>query len=438
MGDIHLKEEYYSTKQEKNSLSWVKKWFYGVTIFSVVVFIVLIYLFAYKQYFSTDCKIEHNIWGTFGDCFSGVIGTLLTGVSVFLLYKAYIAQINANSESYETNRQIVRNAEEMAAKEERHVYAEKLDMFERTFTYLLQSYSKELDSYFESGDFYGYKGLNLKFFNFINSKRFNISNLKYSLKAVEASHIANIFISDNSDCVNRHMRILFRILDFCANSYKTIREEDIIKYIKIFRSQLSDSEMLLIRYNCLSHSGRPMAKFVFRYNLLKHLPLLSLLEFKEYAKLLDSNEIELLNQFFINLRKRINNFFQRNTINELSIGRLEVETIIKNKYWHVLIKKDCIGKEYHFVMKKFNADEEENFKDTLSFVFNKINIKDLASLFYDFHYEVFKTSNFRQYNKGNTFSIDKTIRYSEFEIVVKHRNGLIVCPMQVLSPKFIE
>lgn len=85
-------------------------------------------------------------------------------------------------------------------------------------------------------------------------------------------------------------------------------------YVKIFRSQLSENELLLLYYNAATKYGTKLYPIVLKYNLLKHLPSISKLEFKIYIN--DTKSISDLQSFNSFLYDVLNKYIL--TINENS------------------------------------------------------------------------------------------------------------------------
>ena len=86
-----------------------------------------------------------------------------------------------------------------------------------------------------------------------------------------------------------------------------LNQKDKIEYIKIFRLQFTVSELLFLRYHIKSGEYKKFAYLVNKSNLLKHLPLFELLEFKYWRDKLDKKEIRVANIFYITLIKAIKN-----------------------------------------------------------------------------------------------------------------------------------
>lgn len=78
------------------------------------------------------------------------------------------------------------------------------------------------------------------------------------------------------------------------------------RYAKIFRCQISEEELILLRYNASTHYGKKMQIYINRYNLLKHLPKMHLLEFKEPSILaLINGQEELFDHVLIEIYNKI-------------------------------------------------------------------------------------------------------------------------------------
>ena len=87
-------------------------------------------------------------------------------------------------------------------------------------------------------------------------------------------------------------------------------------------------ELVLIRYNCWRKVGENLQPLVAKYNLMKHLPILSLLEFKRYIQKgggsIPTDSVELVNDELILWRREICHLFEmlplvckKNQVNEI-------------------------------------------------------------------------------------------------------------------------
>ena len=82
----------------------------------------------------------------------------------------------------------------------------------------------------------------------------------------------------HGDDLGHYFRFLYNSFKFIADT----NEETRYKYGRLFRAQLSDSESLIIFYNCLSDRGRPFLKFAKEFELFDNLPVLKLLSHSHY------------------------------------------------------------------------------------------------------------------------------------------------------------
>lgn len=89
----------------------------------------------------------------------------------------------------------------------------------------------------------------------------------------------NMFWKDHARELAHYYRYLYNIIRFIDES-----EVEKVNYIRIVRSQLSDQELLLLFYNCLSENGAKQFKpLVEKYSLLDNMPIEQLLDSEHIA-----------------------------------------------------------------------------------------------------------------------------------------------------------
>ena len=112
-----------------------------------------------------------------------------------------------------------------------------------------------------------------------DNKRTNTKSKEYCNEVYEA------FFEKHQSDLGHYFRYLYNI-------FKFIKESDVDNkkaYTSIVRAQLSDNELLLLFYNCLSKNGEEKFKpLVEEYQLLDNLPIIYLLD-KEHTKLFNSS-----------------------------------------------------------------------------------------------------------------------------------------------------
>lgn len=372
-----------------------------------------------------NASIEAERWGQFGDFIGGVLGTVISIISIIFLYKAFKEQRLANVEAHEAN-------EELVKKEELHQYRESIKQFDERFNFLLSSYYKSVLDYNLHGKDSGKTGIAEKIRLFINSQDFT-SKEAYSKRTNTATTLFQEFVSENRTMVNTHMRLFYQLLFLLDTFSESMKKGDVAVYAKTLRSQLIDEELILIRYNCMSRNGKKMQEFVFKYNILKHLPILNLLEFKRYKNALDEQNINLLNDELIFWRKKICSLFTSEN-NE--------STEEYGNDFKLIIKTSVDKKIYTFEFIKYTNDGRGRKYVPLIKAFNSLSDEMLEMFLFDFHTEIFKFSHFRTYNRENSRENSFKMNHNQkqendntiFTISIQSKQAIIVSYSQVAYP----
>lgn len=411
--------------------------FVPVGIWSLVIFIIitcvlaLFYLWEYPK-FELDYPIDAERWGQFGDFFGGFLGTIITFASIVFLYQAFKEQHLANISTQSVNLEIINQNSLIKEQDKQHLYWEFVQQFDSKFNTLLSLYQESLLGYKSNDSETGKAGLITKVSSFIASTPFYTSD-KYTKRVTSAHMRFDVFITKHRTLVNAHMRLLYQLFNLLENTQ--IHEEDKIVYAKILRSQLTDEELILIRYNCISRRGKNMQLPIFQYNILKHLPLMDLFEFKKYRSGLSIPQINYLNDTFVFWRKQICSLFQQESTNEKHLQSIEYG----NRY-KLLISVSNDNRAYKFVLKKRPKTPGRNYELLVS-ILDKYSDVDLETLLLDFHTEIFRHSHFRNYNRERTFRINHectTDTDSTFSIKIINENPIIVSYSQIQNPTFIN
>lgn len=103
--------------------------------------------------------------------------------------------------------------------------------------------------------------------------------LEYKRRSQKAVAMFDDFYAENRTESSVHFRVLYLLV--CLIAEADIDEESRVMYAKCIRGQLSEGEMDVIRYNCVTANGSKMQQFINQFNLLKHLPLMSIFEFRK-------------------------------------------------------------------------------------------------------------------------------------------------------------
>ncbi len=377
-----------------------------------------------------DWHLDAERFGQYGDFFGGVIGSIITLASLFFLYEAFKAQRLANVETQETNKKIIQQNELLKKQDEQHLYWERLNQFDTQFNTLLSLYEDSLNGYQSDDKQCGRKVLNKKVASYIASTTFDNSD-GYTKRVQAASNKFNGFIIKYRTLINAHMRLFYQLLVLLDTPY--IEDSNKIIYLKIIRSQLTDEELILIRYNCLTKRGHKMQMPVFRYNILKHLPLLDLFEFKKYKQCLTQQQANLFSDELIFWKKNICSLFIQKAYDEgiVTFGKKFA------KRYTLFMKVSSSKMNYEFSLKKLPRLPGRNYEPMIP-VLDKFSDEELENLLVDFHTEVFRHTHFRKYNRQKLIGIShsQSTEGTEtiFSIKISYDNPIIVSYSQIREP----
>lgn len=208
------------------------------------------------------------------------LGTIFALISVYLMYFTFRSQriLTTNSDKIQQN--IADNANLSQEKISKlNIAQSETQRFNDLFFELLrryQSLSGELTSalskdkgenivnYFDSA-------MEVLMIQFRPLESYGRGNTRAQCLYTEfylanATHLAPLF------------RTLYRIMELIDSSDISTKEK--LRYAKIIRAQLRESELFFLRYNCMTYYGSNFIEYINMYRLTKHLPIMSLLEFK--------------------------------------------------------------------------------------------------------------------------------------------------------------
>lgn len=407
-----------------------------ILIIVLLLLCAIIFLWRYP-FFCLNCAIDAERWGQFGDFIGGVLGTVFTYISIILLYKAFVAQREANELTKQSNRQI-------AEENKLQVEWEKDRQFEEKFHILLALYGEATHAYKDRNgnlctvDEFVKEMLAICEFNNRNTyfRRTKVASRTFFTKASESLLI-----------INTHMRLLYQLLSLLNESELDEKSERI--YAKSLRGQLTDMELVLIRYNCWRKIGENMRPLVAKYNIMKHLPLLNLLEYRKYTNKgggsIPNDSIGLLSDELVLWRREISHLFKTAYDN----NERQEETLSYGNLYDVkfIVSKDCHEYRIELVQKKNN---KTGIKDDVAKLLFDISDEDMKGFLLEFHREVFDLANFNEWNSMESLEPSEKPRYSPVSIEilshtpecykrisfnVKSKRPLNVSYYQIKSPK---
>lgn len=343
------------------------------------------------ELFNKDYVVDNELLGTYGDFVGGVLGTIFALLSTLIMVKTFIQQRKVT----EKNKEQIEN-----------------QRFNDLFFELLRLYQTEINGLcstvplgdkvkeYKNKDFFDFKKHELQ--NKFSSSTSYYRNIRIALNDYMYFYI------ENKTKVSTCYRTLYRIYDLIDNSQ--LDELNKKNYLKIIRAQLTESELFFIRYNCLTYYGEKFIDYINKYNVLKHLPLFDLLEFKDWWK--DLNEVE---------RIGINIVFHHctRTLKKILLTKdsiIAFNPIETGKYQLVINTKLDYNVKIKLIVdnKKYNNCKEYNG-------FDKFTHQKLQALLDCYLKEIFIYYNFMRYNneKELVFYSPTITTLKNGEVVIK-------------------
>ena len=409
------KKQAQKERKDNHSLFWCA---FAV---SLIILGIVALFFCKNNCYEGDGEwvIKHDVVGTYGDFIGGVLGTLVALYSAYLLVRTLGNQLSVNGDVMDTNNNIIKT-------NNKSIYQSFVQIFDNRFNTLFDIYRQAKQSYkcdvfrtrklIETGaakkDIVKEK-VTLHGVEALDKLADEFSNIKYSDKRTYLSRVKNAtnvfddFYSAHRRELSVHFRNLYLLAKYVAeidnidgDGVVKITEPDRVVYAKSIRGQLSEGEMLLLRYNCLTSRGEKMQTFVNQFNLIKHLPVMSLLEFRKHRILLSSDKhANTLDTHYIELKKKLKEYIgfaankHTSRWNFSTKYSIEMDISADSKQFKLKVKR----------MKNRPATGSDGTPSIEKALNCFSNICEIRELYKDFVREALFVSNFYLYNgRGNT------------------------------------
>ena len=207
--------------------------------------------------------LNTEVVGHFGDFIGGLIGTI---VSVLLLYYTFKLQ----REDSEDNALVYR-----------------VEILNNNFFHMLDLYKRILDDFptVIEDELISYKGKEALHYKYEQMHdEFDFKDNPLLNRKLAVSSFIN-FYSLTRDFSPTYYRILFRIFQILSDEVKDKEMvSQVLRLMKVMRAQLTDTELVLIRYNAMTKLGSDFIDIINEFRLLKHLPPLELMEYSYWRK----------------------------------------------------------------------------------------------------------------------------------------------------------
>lgn len=366
------------------------RWFY---ILLTVLFILLAtVLFKWNNNVNFSYPIDYNLFGTFGDFVGGILGTIFALLGTLMVVRTFRYQQSVtrdNRNQLETQRlndlffELIKlyqtEVKELCGQiSQVRSYKQNEDVPQSDKDTNKKMTVEKTEISYNDKDFFDYEKRRLQN-GFRNRKSFHANSreaLKYYM----------LFYIENRAKIAAYFRTIYRIYDLIDSS--KLDEETKKNYLKIMRAQLTESELFFIRYNAMSYYGANFVKYINKYHILKHLPALEMLEFKEWWEPLNTIERMGLNIVYDNVKRSIYNAFS----NDID----EKKNIYTNNVPKYSINID-IKKQYDVCISLTIDTKKTNYSAEFM-AFEKMTNKKIQQLFDCIIKEIFLYSNFNMFN----------------------------------------
>ncbi len=376
----------------------------GLILTFIALFIMLLGIYVFAKYGSWDKTniLDESKMGEFGDFIGGIVGTLVALVGIILYYVALTEQRKVIKINQDTlNLQIsALNNQIIEFKEQREELISTRRIYEQQ--------TKTMKNQQFDSNFYSLLDVYISIKNNLNKLDYNsldyFQTLYDELESSVVKENSDTFFSSNRKAIEQYTNIYLKNRGNLSSYFKTIyrlikfidecdhlKEDEKIFYSKIVRSQISDSELLMLYYNYHSIYGVKAQPLILKYRILKHIQRLSKIEFIKHFNFIDENNKNRIVLFVERLIDLINNNFAK--ANDIESTN---PIIVQEEYsdYKVIIGIDIdVSFELRIICREENLSDlpfiESDFSEFINLVLN------------DFYYfEKFERTDLNTINKS--------------------------------------
>ncbi len=350
--------------------------------------------FALHRKYNLTLPFDEELFGNYGD----FIGGLLSVVSIYLLVETLKEQRATSKEQ----RDFTEKQQAFIEKQQKNADEQQINTL---FFHLLKHLQREvadLNITTENGQY-----TNKDFFEELRKElqRNFTPTIRYKENILTAGkHYFELYAKNPR--LGSYFRLLYRLCEIIHQS--ELSDSEKVKYIKILRAQLTYSELLLLRYNSQNQHGKKFTEYINEYNLLKHLPIFELLEFKDWWGSMIEDEAG---------RLRVSIFFEdlKSILKKLLMGDKQNREDSTMEFSHGGWKCSIIL--LHNSNDKVEVAINEAYKDK-NHPFSKFDPEKLQQLLQCIIAEIFCHSNFEEKLQKSDITINKNTISSDRRIAV--------------------
>lgn len=250
------------SNKEKSIMNRLQTYlFYGLIAIGVI--FTVMFLFN-RSYWEWTWPLDAEAIGQYGDFIGGALGTFLT---LLLLYVTFTLQSRTFSSQEKVSQ---KNIEMLAIQQLNDKFFKLYDVYKD----ILEKFSVLVhDEYLE-----GKSAIKNEYSLLYNS--FNHQTAPGVRRKSAVIDFLGFYAShkDFAPAYFRTLNLMFEEISLAED----VAIEERLKYVRLMRAQFTDTELIFIRYNAMTPLGVDSIDYINRYNLLKHLPPMELMEYKEW------------------------------------------------------------------------------------------------------------------------------------------------------------
>lgn len=375
---------------------------------------IVFFIWHQWEYFSFAEPIDSAVWGTFGDFVGGVLGTIVALYSAYLLVMTFQNQIKTNANVVKTNEDSIKTNQDTIESNKKTIAQTRLQIFDSQFNTLFSLYHKSLDAYTwndGSTTTHGREAFDKMASDFRDMGFEN--HTEYKRRSIGAVSEYRVLYACRRRELSVHFRMLYLLCKLVAE--EKMKENYRVSYVKSIRGQLSEGELLLLRYNGYTSYGQKMCQYINHFNLLKHLPVMSLLEFSYWRKMVgEDRKISAIDQVYLVLKQTITQMLDKEGASE------ETYPLSSRYIWNIKVSEghDSISLDMSKQTRKKKGGAVKRPPEETAF--DAIVDTELRPFLKDFFIEMFVYSNFCQYNGDNHNIVTAKVERPDPSIVLFH------------------
>ena len=398
---------------------WENKLFWAELLMGISFICIAILFCMHQPWFNWDDTIDTDKWSSFGEFTGGILGTACAYISLRLLVKNLKEQEKSNGYLKDSN--------------DRSSEVFELELVHEEINSLLASYNSIIKSYRSLDGKEGQEAIKQIATKLFESYQAS-NNSTIETRIDEARKLFDAEYITYRDSMAVHFRLLYQMFQIIWLS--DLKGEKKAMMSKMLRSQFTEHELLLLRYNCLTDNGRKMRFYVNQFNLLKHLPITHLLEFKKWVKDLDDVQRNRLDSECILIRKCIKNLLLKDD------GKEEKHYLDYSNKYKAVITVSSDKKTCKVDLVRNTKENSSNDKTSMDNVLDKWTDDQIKSFFVDYFKFIFDFSNFSQFNNLEELEVTSDIKTEQsgkkhtiWTLVNKNKSPLVISMPQSADPQ---